>query len=325
MNELRNNELQCPDPAVDASEPYAYRNRMDFLFGKGPSLRTETGIVPVKDCPIANKKINALLGEVWSWYNKHQQHLDKTLKQIIIRAAEHTDSATVSFVLDEKSMGFTQHGAQIRILTTSAQNVVIGTSESCFAVKGTQTMQETLLGKMISYNCLSFFQNNTRVAEKMVGYCRNIFAKYAPSGARLVDLYGGAGTFGVSLGDMFHEVCTIDCEGPNIQCAAENMLVHGIRGTVITGDATALRKVSRDKPLYAVTDPPRVGMDPKVIRLLLDMKPDVIVYVSCNPRQLAKELQRFQTQYRIESISVFDMFPQTPHIECVAELVYTGK
>jgi tRNA/tmRNA/rRNA uracil-C5-methylase (TrmA/RlmC/RlmD family) len=89
-------------------------------------------------------------------------------------------------------------------------------------------------------------------------------------------------------------------------------------------DATHIRKLDinlfRGKKIFAITDPPRTGMDKKTIQYLLEAKPQCIIYVSCNPRQMAKELIPFMRLYSLASVALFDMFPQTNHIEVIAEL-----
>ncbi len=267
------------------------------------------------------------------------------LKYVVIRAPENNDStnlgsvntsstnsnsATISFVLNSDFPRLTEHTEAIKKFSDScsAKNVVIAkvdraTDESisrdCFAVKGTTNMEEILDNKKIIYSSQSFFQNNTLMAEKMIAYCKEIAKKYADKYTVLVDLYGGSGTFGISLADLFYKCYIIDNDTLNINCAKENIAANNILNTQATcADATSLSINFSDA--VVITDPPRSGMDQKAIKKLLQLMPKAIIYISCNPQELAKELKYFKKHYSLESISVFDLFPQTTHIEAVAEL-----
>jgi len=177
----------------------------------------------------------------------------------------------------------------------------------------------SLNGKKILFSSQSFFQNNTKMAEKMIAYCKDAVKKYADKYTVLVDLYGGSGTFGISLADLFYKCYIIDNDTLNISCAKENIAANNIKNTEATcADATSLQINFSDA--VVITDPPRSGMDQKAIKKLLQLMPKAIIYISCNPQELAKELKFFKKHYSLESISVFDLFPQTVHVEAVAEL-----
>ena len=257
------------------------------------------------------------------------------LKYVVIRAPENLDStnsasSTISFVLNSDSPKLAEHIEAIKKFseTCSAKNVVIAKvertkdesiSRDCFAVKGTTDIEESLNGKKILFSSQSFFQNNTKMAEKMIAYCKDAVKKYADKYTVLVDLYGGSGTFGISLADLFYKCYIIDNDTLNISCAKENIAANNIKNTEATcADATSLQINFSDA--VVITDPPRSGMDQKAIKKLLQLMPKAIIYISCNPQELAKELKFFKKHYSLESISVFDLFPQTVHVEAVAEL-----
>jgi 23S rRNA (uracil1939-C5)-methyltransferase len=85
-------------------------------------------------------------------------------------------------------------------------------------------------------------------------------------------------------------------------------------------DSKYLPKLNLKSPLYVITDPPRTGMDPKTILALKQLKPKLIIYISCNPQQLSKDLFKLR-EYKVVSSALFDLFPQTPHSEAVVELI----
>jgi 23S rRNA (uracil1939-C5)-methyltransferase len=246
--------------------------------------------------------------------------------------------------------------------TSSAENVLISkveaqredsTSPDFFAVKGKEMIEELFLGRPLFYHSQGFFQNNTCVAEMMVRKAREIFESTvpslpcavsikeraapgdAPSGVEhrqtctnnnnttLLDLYGGVGTFGVNLADLFSRTIILESAGLSVGCAKLNIEKNNLKNAeAVVGDASRMNKVTdaRGKNLFVVTDPPRSGMEQKAVHSLLGMEPEVIIYVSCNPAQFVKELKFFSKKYELKSMTVFDMFPQTSHIETMAEL-----
>ena len=182
-------------------------------------------------------------------------------------------------------------------------------------------LSDTFLDKKFFYNIQGFFQNNLEMAEKMLGYTHEILKQYNTKDAYLLDLYGGVGTFGIVNSDLFKEVTIIENFKGSIDAANINIKenkVNNVKALVL--DAKQLRKANLKKPLYVITDPPRSGMEQKTIQILNELKPEVIIYISCNQQQLGKELPKFK-HYKIKSAAMFDLFPQTPHIESVTELV----
>lgn len=355
-NALKKNNIEySKEIQLFTGKEYNYRNRMDFIFSfQGPALRKKdkfNKFVPIKRCEISNEKINLLLTEVWQWFDAQKNSLKEgslsslatfdinkftgCLKYVVIRAPENSCSANscstaISFVLNSDSPKLAEHTEAIRKFSENsiANNVIIAkveraTDESisreCFAVKGTTNIEEILNNKKIIYSSQSFFQNNTLMAEKMIAYCKEIVKKYADKYTVLIDLYGGSGTFGISLGELFYKCYIIDNDALNISCAKENIAANSISNTEATcADAASLSVNFSDA--VVITDPPRSGMGQKAIKKLLQLMPKALIYISCNPQELAKELKYFKKYYDLESISVFDLFPQTIHIEAVAEL-----
>lgn len=344
INELKKNNIVFPENVqLISGNEYFYRNRMDFVFSnEGPGLRRKGSfrdIVQIRKCVISNNKINQLLDEVWRWFEANKDKLDVfemrrntgTLRYSVIRASENADSSTITFILNDDSQKIAEHTELIRGFAekSSAKNVLIArvphnsdlsTSEDCFAVKGDEKMEESVLGNKIIFHSQSFFQNNTKMAEKMVGYCRDLLKNHQTDDSMLIDLYGGAGTFGICMSDMFRKVMIIDNEGLNIQCAKANIEGNN-KIEAIACDAASMQKLNiKEKDLFMIADPPRSGMHPKAIANIINLRPKTLIYVSCNPQQTAKELKTFTKYYDVASVAVLDLFPQTPHTEAIFEL-----
>jgi tRNA (uracil-5-)-methyltransferase len=337
-------------PAVIvAGEPYGYRNRMDFVlspFITGVGLR-EKGkwwkIIPVASCPISNSGLNDLLREVNDWLLRKHGTVDPfdikknhgTMRYAVIRTnKDHTDSS-VSFMLSEDSSKLQAQIEEIRSFAemTSAKNVAIAytpaksdmsTSGESFSVKGNEYLIETLLGKEMRFPIQGFFQNNPVMAEKMMQHVRETleYEHVSNSGDYLVDLYGGVGTFALAAGELFSAGITIESFEESTRYARENLDANQM-GYIeaICLDAASLKKIELDKKaqgkrLVMILDPPRSGMHPKTIEELRRLNPKIIIYISCNPEQLGKEIVHFKNHV-IDSVTVFDLFPQTPHVETV--------
>ncbi len=303
--------MNFPDVKVFSGEEFNYRNRMEFLFftmGLGLRDKNNKKVVDVSNCLIAREEINKLILEVRGLFPKGEVIIrtTKTEDAIVFLAKENIDV--------EKIRQFSN--------TTTAKNVLIFDEEEqeTIVIKGKEFLRVDILGKGFNFPAAGFFQNNSVVAEKMVDYVQGLLKKYPTSNGQLLDLYGGVGLFGISCADMFEKVGVVENVPPAIVAAKRNIVENGVNNVeAFCYDAKQLSRVKLTTPLYVITDPPRVGMDEKVIAELRRLKPEVIVYISCNPEQLAKDIKKFK-EYKLKSVALFDMFPQTKHGEVVAEL-----
>ncbi|MBI4453059.1 23S rRNA (uracil(1939)-C(5))-methyltransferase RlmD [Candidatus Woesearchaeota archaeon] len=308
-------------------------------------------IIDVEKCVISNKKLNELLTEIRSFFMGKERNKPVdifnvnrdifnmntrtgTLRYVVIRAPQNDSS--ISFVLNPDSKRINETLEQIKEFAkiTSANNVLVAyvpsqadvsISDDFFVVKGTDMLKETYLGKTFFYHSQGFFQNNSEMAEKMHEYCLNLLTSYSQytKPAHLLDLYGGVGTFGIINADLFKGVTIVESVKQCIDAADKNIVANKIKNAkAVVLDAINLKKLKLPEPLFVITDPPRSGMDMKTIEQLKILKPKLILYVSCNVQQLAKDIPKFK-QYKIKSAALFDLFPQTVHSEAVVELVRT--
>ncbi len=317
---------------------YGYRNRMDFIFHThGLGLRKKgqlDSIIPIAQCVIAEEKINSMMKEIQSYFKdcdafdvrKHHG----TFRYAVIRSTP-LDSS-VSFVLNSDSQKLHDAIEKIKLFAEqcSAKNILVtcvpaqsdvSTSSDYFVIKGNDFLQTSLWGKKFVYPIQGFFQNNHRMAEKMQSYVSQLLEKYETKNAMLLDLYGGVGTFGIVNADLFKEVLIIESVKESIEAAKKNIEQNACAHVnTLVLDAKHIARVSCKKPFFVITDPPRVGMDQKTMSFLNNEKPECIIYISCNPQQLAKDILKFRN-YSLKSLALFDLFPQTPHGEAIVELV----
>jgi len=331
-------EVKCDDIEVFSDKAYFYRNRMDFVVRQdGIGFRqkgTWDKSLKVEECKISNPRLNELLREVNDFFRKPDFFDPKrqtgTFKYAVIRTP--SGGASISFILNQDSTKISSAIEQIKEFAskTSAENVIVGyvpkkadmsISEEYFAVKGDEMLKETLMGKEFLFHSQGFFQNNSRMAEKMHVYCHELLKRHGTKDAQLLDLYGGVGAFGINNANLFKEVVTVESYAPSTEVAKKNIELNetgNVRAETV--DAKHLKKLKFSKPLCVLNDPPRSGMNPKTIEQLNNLEPEAIIYISCNVQQLGKDISKFK-KYGLRSVALFDLFPQTPHIEAVVELI----
>lgn len=339
--------INAADIRMFSGSEYNYRSRMDFFFHKsGLGLRDKdnpSSIIDVEECAIASKRINKLLLELRSFFkNADAFDLNKrtgAFRQAIIRAPETTkNSSAICFILNQGDQGIEDAAEKIKEFAkaTIADNVLVlyvdsesedNFSEEFSVVKGSDTISEKYFGKTFWFSAQGFFQNNHNVAEKMHNYCNELMQKYGKSGmtntkdSHLLDLYAGVGTFGIINSGLFKSVTIVESVKPAIDCANKNICENSIKNAkAIALDAKQIRRIEFQQPLFVITDPPRSGMDEKTIETLKSLKPEFIIYISCNVQQLAKDIPKFKN-YDVKSAALFDLFPQTNHFESVVELI----
>ena len=171
---------------------------------------------------------------------------------------------------------------------------------------GDATLQDTVLGRSFTYDVDSFFQVNLPIYEKALerirGYCQ----------AKPVDMYAGVGSIGLSVGsEMLIELDRATAKMSRLNAAHEAKVVE-------VSTEKALEYIVSNKPV--IFDPPRAGLHTKVIERCLEVVPQQIIYLSCNPATQARDLALLQEKYIIEFFEVYNFFPRTPHIETLAIL-----
>ena len=165
---------------------------------------------------------------------------------------------------------------------------------------------------------LSFFQVNSNGAEKLY----NVIKEYAQLTGieNVLDLYCGTGTIGIYLSKQAKKVTGIEINHNAVECALDNVKVNGLNNVdFICKDVSKSIDDYQNIDLIVV-DPPRAGLKRKAIDNILKIKPNKIIYVSCNPSTLARDLNTLKNEYNVANITLVDMFPNTYHVECVCLL-----
>ena len=162
----------------------------------------------------------------------------------------------------------------------------------------------------------SFFQVNTLVATAMYNYIDSLIDKTNV----IFDLYCGTGTIGIFVSNKANRVIGLEINGEAVRDANENKKINGINNIdFYEGDASIIVKKTDLKPDVIIVDPPRSGLDDKMIMDINKLLPKKIIYVSCDPMTLARDLKKLDN-YNIISVNGFNMFPNTYHVESVSLL-----
>ncbi len=336
----RNTGIDVDSIEVFSDSPFHYRNRMDFIFHPiGLGLREKgnwKSVVDVERCVISNDKLNQLLQEVREYFKGVDafdvQRKTGTYRYAVIRTP--SNSSSISFVLNEDSNKTAEAIEKIKEFAknSSADSIIItyvpkdtdsSISEEFFVVKGSDMVNEDYLGKTFEYSIQGFFQNNTAMAQKMHEYVNGLIQNHGvekTQNMNLLDLYAGVGTFGINNSGSFKKVFIVESDKHCIDSAKVNIEKNKIKNAeAILLDAASLKKLRLENPLFVITDPPRSGMHHKTVEELNRIRPKNIIYISCNVEQLGKDLKKF-SRYKLKSVAMFDLFPQTPHIEAIVEL-----
>ncbi|WP_066298387.1 23S rRNA (uracil(1939)-C(5))-methyltransferase RlmD [Bacillus sp. FJAT-29937] len=206
------------------------------------------------------------------------------------------------------------------IQNVNGQKTSLIFGEETVKLEGNDFIQETLGDLSFELSARTFFQLNPEQTVKLYNEVKE--AAGLTGKEKVVDAYCGVGTIGLWVADQAAEIRGMDIIPESIEDAKKNAARHGIKhAKYIAGKAEVLlpKWVKEGwKPDVIIVDPPRTGLDKQLLKTILKVKPKKVVYVSCNPSTLAKDIDVLSTSYKVDMIQPVDMFPQTAHVETVA-------
>ncbi|MEH7083158.1 23S rRNA (uracil(1939)-C(5))-methyltransferase RlmD [Neobacillus drentensis] len=195
--------------------------------------------------------------------------------------------------------------------------------EETLPLAGEEFIQETLGDLQFELSARTFFQLNPVQTVKLYNEVKKAAALTGQE--KVVDAYCGVGTIGLWLADQAGEVRGMDVIPESIEDAKKNAKRHGLTNTkYVPGKAEEVlpKWVKKGwKPDVIVVDPPRTGLEGQLIQTILQAEPKKLIYISCNPSTLAKDIQTLSAKYEVKYIQPVDMFPHTAHVECVSQLI----
>jgi 23S rRNA (uracil1939-C5)-methyltransferase len=329
------------EPIVPAVQEWRYRNKAEFSFGGGPDgHELELGfhppgrwyeVAPMVDCLLVSERADAARRAVLDWARDQgltaldRRSREGLLRNLVVREGRRTGQLQVRLVLgdgeiDEQSLSAAVECDGLFVTRTDqlAETTLGGLTH---LVAGAPALEEELAGLQFRISPFAFFQTNTEMAERLYAAAAEFAALKGYE--RVYDLYCGIGTIGLTLASRAGEVWGLEMVEEAVEDARRSARENGIANArFVAGDARlALRGLVEEagRPDVVVLDPPRAGLSAKVVRRVLEAAPKRIVYVSCNPTTLAPNAaQLVEAGYTLGRVRPVDMFPQTPHIECVA-------
>jgi 23S rRNA (uracil1939-C5)-methyltransferase len=212
----------------------------------------------------------------------------------------------------------------VNTINSKKAQIAFGDREKLYAGQG--FIRERLGGLFFTISASSFFQTNTAQAERLYSVARRFGALRQTD--VVWDLYSGTGSIALFISDAVRQVIGVESVADAVKDAEGNARANEIKNcSFILGDLKdRLTKdrawfESHPKPDVMIIDPPRSGMHPKVVDEILEIAPERIVYISCNPATQARDVKALATKYDVVALQPVDMFPHTYHIENVARLV----
>lgn len=321
--------------------PYHYRNKAKLpVRYDGEKLVTglyafdTNKLVYIENCLVEKEGIRKAVKEICEYLTKYQviaynpKTKDGVLRHIVVRSSSETNEIQVTLILfsyDQRTINIAKDLTKIENIVSvyvsinSDPDAIENFGAETFKVAGQDTITERLGKYTFDLLPTAFFQLNKEQTEKL--YTKVIeLAKFKPTN-NVVDAFCGVGTIGLWVSEYVKEVRGIDINKEGIKNAIENAKKNNVdNARFYTGDILSyLTKWRREGfiPDVLVVDPPRTGLDLRLLNYLQQFPISKIIYVSCNPATLAKNCNHLQKVYHILQVQPLDMFPQTSNVECV--------
>lgn len=335
------------DEVIKMEYPFFYRNKLQYPIGLNEENEPVMGvyaershrIIETCDCKIQNKLCQDIANSIFEYIkeNKIEVYNEKNLKgsirHLVIRVGIKTNEVLVMLVTNtekiEKEKEFvdyiTKKYKEIKTIVKNVNNkntnVILGNKTQVIFGNG---YIEDYIGKFkFKISPMSFYQVNPIQTKKL--YDKAIEYASLVGTETVLDLYCGIGTIGICASEKVKKLYGIETIPEAIEDAKENAKMNNVKNAeFFVGDVeNKLPKFIKEKDVNSdvvFIDPPRKGCDKTAVDTLIKISPQRIVYVSCNPATLARDLKLFEEKYEIKKIAICDMFPFTSHVECVSVL-----
>lgn len=337
-------DIEVPNP-IPSPQIREYRHKIQYPVSQTKvSKRLLAGyykpqtheIVNIKHCPIQPQICDEIIEFIRvksfdysiSGYNEKKHAGD--LRHVVLRVSAATDKVLVTLVVNSKKVfprlkdfcneifaEFKSVSGVCVNFNTKQTNVILGAETEC--VCGKDFVKERLLDKTFWIGANTFFQVNPKSAENIFAYVKD-YIKNNFENPTVLDAYAGVATFGISVCDVAEKVVSVEENKDSVTKAREVLELNDIHNVELHNMDTALYcKKTKRKFDVIILDPPRKGCTQQSLDEALRLSKGTIVYVSCNPATLARDLKYLREKgCRVESIQPFDMFCHTYHVENVA-------
>lgn len=335
--------IDCAVDFVPAENPFRYRNKMVFPFSANGCWGFYKGgsheVIPLKDCPLGDILNTQILNCVRDFCREENipAYNESThtgiLRRVFTRVSAETGeimaviSVNADSIAHREKLVFNLRAISPRItsiilnINKKRTNLVLG--DKNITLFGKDTLTDTLLSLEYEISPHSFFQINHAQTERL--YQKALEYADLDNTKTVFDLYCGIGTISLSAARLAKKVIGVEIVPDAIKNAKENARKNGIANAEFycaAAEDITPELISRGiKPDTVILDPPRKGSDEKTLGAILSSKPEKVVYVSCNPATLARDLKFLAANgYTVKKATAFDLFPQTAHVESVVLL-----
>lgn len=343
------------EPIHRSPDVYGYRNKMEFSFGDGYKdgplelgMHKRGGfydIVTVSDCQIVDEDYRKILKTVLEYCREqgfsfyHRLRHTGYLRHLLVRKAVKTGEILIALVtttqeshdltgLKDALLSQPLNGRITGIVHTENDSVADAVkSDASHILYGQDYFYEELLGMKFRISQFSFFQTNSRGAEVLYRTAREFIGdvgrdEQGNPDKVLFDLYSGTGTIAQMMAPVAKKVIGVEIVEEAVEAARENAELNGLHNCeFLAGDVLKVLDDIEEKPDYIILDPPRDGIHPKALGKIIAYGVDRILYISCKPTSLARDLEIFlERGYHVERVTTVDMFPGTVHVETVCLL-----
>lgn len=337
---------------IKMDNPYFYRNKLQYPIGVDDNNNPVMGvyaqrshkIIETNECRIQNKLCQNIAKDIFKFIKENnikvynEKTLTGSIRHIIVRIGIKTNEVLVTLVTNERKIEkedllvkyITEKYKEIKTIAKNINskntNVILGNKTEIIFGDG---YIEDYIGKFkFKISPRSFYQVNPVQTEKL--YSKAVEYAGLTGEETIFDLYCGIGTIGIFASDNVKKIYGIETIKEAIDDAKENVKINGVNNSeFFVGDVEkVLPEFIKERNITAdviFIDPPRKGCDNTALETILNIEPKKIVYVSCNPASLARDLKTLEEKYKIEKLAICDMFPFTHHIETVTLLTLKNQ
>jgi len=331
----------------------SYRNKMEFTFGDevkdgdlalGMHKRNSMyDIVTVSECRIVDADYRKILDCVCSYFKEknipyyHKVRHEGYLRHLLVRKAVKTQQILVDIVTSTQ-IDFDMTELALLLQNLSLDGEIVGflhtvndsvadvvKNEGTTILFGRDYIEEELLGLTFQITPFSFFQTNSLGAEVLYSKAREYVGDTKDK--VVFDLYSGTGTIAQIIAPVAKKVIGVEIVEEAVVAARENAKLNGLNNCeFIADDVLKALDHIEERPDYIILDPPRDGIHPKALEKIIQYGVDQMVYISCKPTSLARDLEMLQARgYHVKKASCVDMFPGTQHVESCVLLCRTDS
>lgn len=306
INEIFYGKVKKIESIILSEKTFNYRNKITLKVNDklGYYKRYTHEIIPIQKCLLAKEEINTLIKEI-SNLNLNG------IKELTIRSGKN-----LMLIIETKKRNLSE------FLKLNVDNIVVFNNNNFKTIKGNNFITDSILNINFNIKNNSFFQINNEQTNKL--YKKIISLGDFNKEDTVLDLYSGIGSIALCISKYVKEVIGVEINKDAVLSANENKKINNIKNVnfycMNVNKLNIINKINK-----VIVDPPRGGLDKKTIKILKEINAKKIIYVSCNPLTLKRDIELLNDKYKPESLVPIDMFPKTHHVECICVLKNLNK